>query len=251
MPHPADWLPNLAEATAEAAEIALAERLRLQPELKADGSVVTNGDRAVETRLRELLPQVVPGTTVWGEEFGWEAPGPNGQWLVDPVDGTSNYSFGSPLWGVSIALLQNGEITLGAIALPDLGETYLGAAGAGVTLDGEPLPAIPEGDILSHQLLTYNEHVLRRLRSVPPGKMRCSGAFVVDGAFAVRQIFRGLIGVNEKLYDVGATLLFARELNAQIRYADGSPFDLAPLSEGAKIPRPWVILPQGCTWTDA
>lgn len=231
----------------EAGVMAQAERDRLGRELKADGSIVTNGDRAVETWLREQLPAFVPGTSVWGEEFGFEDSGANGRWLVDPIDGTSNYAFGGPLWGVSIALEVDGRLVMGAIALPDLEENYLAEDGMGAFCNGASLAPIEPGPIRPHELTSYNDHVAARLNDVP-GKQRLSGAFVIDGTFTVQGRYRALVGIREKLYDVATCVLLGREVGAEIRFIDGSPFDEKDHLKDEKIGRPWGILPQGCGW---
>lgn len=227
--------------------MAQSERTRLVKGLKPDGSIVTNGDRAVETWLREKLPTLVPGTTVWGEEFGFDDAGPNGRWLVDPVDGTSNYAYGSPLWGVSIALEVGGRLKLGAVNLPDLGELYLGEDGGGAFLNGEPLSPIVPGPIRPEELTSYNERVAGALTDVP-GKQRLSGAFVIDGTFTIRGRYRALVAMREKLYDVAACVVFARELGMDVRYVDGSPFQERELLVDRHIGRPWGILPAQSGW---
>src|SRR6187431_648871 len=108
----------------QAGKIAQDARRESTRELKPDGSIVTNGDRLVEEFLRRELPKVV-NAPIWGEEYGYAEEDPNGVWAVDPVDGTTNYAFGSPLWGVSIALVKGDEVELGAVFLPDLNEMYL------------------------------------------------------------------------------------------------------------------------------
>src|SRR5476651_1395210 len=113
-------LAEIASIARRAGEIALESRKTLVRELKPDGSIVTNGDRSVETFLRPALTDAVANSTVWGEEFGFEEEGPGGWWLVDPVDGTTNYAFGGPYWGVSIGLVIKDRLQLGVIVLPDL-----------------------------------------------------------------------------------------------------------------------------------
>ncbi len=238
-----DRLAELGRIADEAGAMAQRERTRLERELKADGSIVTNGDRAVETWLRERLTGFVPGSTVWGEEFGFAERGEGGRWLVDPIDGTSNYAYGSLLWGVSIALEVGGRLTLGAVALPDLGETYLAEDGGGAFLNGEPLPNLPTGPILAHELTSYNEWVAKLLPEIP-GKQRLSGAFVVEGTFVVRGRYRALVAMREKLYDVAACVVMARELGADVRYIDGAPFEETELLRDERIGRPWGILPR-------
>lgn len=240
---PSERLVELGRLAAEAGRMAQDERKRLARELKGDGSIVTNGDRAVETWLREKLPAFVPHSTVWGEEFGFEDAGSGGRWLVDPIDGTSNYSFGSPLWGVSIGLEVGGRLKIGAVMLPDLGELYLAEDGGGAFVNGEPLPPIEPGPIRPEQLTSYNEHVARVLDGVP-GKQRLVGAFVIDGTFTVRGRYRALVAMREKLYDVSACVVLAREVGMDVRYIDGAPFDERELLIDRKIGRPWGMLPR-------
>jgi len=237
-------LNSLHEIAVEAGRIAQSERRQLRRELKPDGSIVTNGDRAVETYLRQVLPELVPGTSFWGEEFGWEPEAENGRWAVDPVDGTSNYAFGWPTWGVSIGLVRQGKVLAGAIALPDLNEVVVGVAGSVPQLNGVPISPIPAGPIRPEELVGYCDSVLRNLASPPPGRMRCSGAFVIDGVFTVTQRLRGMLGFRERLYDVAATVLFAQELGAEVRYVDGSAFDLEELGQNINIPRAWLVFPR-------
>lgn len=234
----------LGDLAVQAGQIACEARTRMTREEKPDGSVVTNADREVETYLRDVLPSFIKGTEVWGEEFGFSDPGENGLWLVDPVDGTTNFAHGSPLWGVSVGLWQNGKIVLGALILPDLNELYLSALGHGVTCNGQALAPIPSGEVLRRETVGYSESVMR-LGIKIPGRMRCSGAFVVEGAWVMQQRYRGMVGVREQLYDVAPCLLFAEELGAEVRYLDGSSFDLEPLLAPVKIEKPWIIFPQG------
>ena len=238
-------LAELGEITRRAGRIALETRKSLVRELKPDGTVVTNGDRLVEEFLRPKLTNLVKQTTVWGEELGYEDEGPGGWWLVDPVDGTTNYAFGGPYWGVSIALAIEDRLRLAAILLPDLDELYLAEVGAGATLNGKPIAPILAGPIKNEEIVSYCERVIRRCPTATiPGRMRCSGAFVVDGTFTAMQRFRGLIGLNEKLYDVAASVLINEELGADVRYASGDAFLIRDLKHDVKIDQPWLIFPK-------
>ncbi|MGV3614417.1 MAG: inositol monophosphatase family protein [Fimbriimonas sp.] len=245
MPYPSPLLSSLGAVVQEAG--ALAVRMRkagIEREIKSDGSIVTPADREVETFLRAQLVELYPDTNVWGEELGFATEGEGGLWLVDPIDGTSNFAFGSPLWGVSVALMRAGVLELGAVYLPDLEELYLAERGRGAFVNGQPLPPIPAGPIAPEELISYDDKLTRhRGNAGLPGKMRCSGAFVIDGTFTARQRYRGLVGFREKLYDVAACALIGLELGADIRYADGEAIVLSDLVIDQKIDRPWVIFP--------
>ncbi len=238
-------LDELGQITRKAGELALDARKALVRELKPDGSIVTNGDRSVEEFLRPQLTALHPQSTVWGEEFGFEEEGEGGWWLVDPIDGTTNYAFGGPYWGVSIAYCLKDQLKLGAIYLPDLNEMYLAEHGGGSFLNGNPIDRIPSGKIRDEEIVSYCERLTRRYPNASvPGRMRCSGAFVIDGTFTATQRFRGMIGLGEKLYDVAASVLINQEIGADIRYASGDAFIIGDIKRDAKIDSPWLIFPK-------
>ena len=240
-----DQLASLGEIMDRAADLALRIRSEMTIQLKPDGSIVTEADKAVEAFLREELPKRWPGSTFWGEEFGRDEIGREGYWLVDPIDGTSNFAFGSPLWGISVALAVEGQITLGAVWLPDLNEKYLAGLGKDAFCNSMPLAPIPPGPVERHQLVSYNEVILRHYsHEKMPGKIRCAGAFVVDGTFTARQRYRGMIGRNEYLYDSAACMLINSELGADIRWANGDPLPVQELLEGRRFDQPWLIFPE-------
>lgn len=234
----------LADLAREAGRLAQAARRSLVREVKPDGSVVTNADREVEVFLRERLAQLQPGSAVWGEEFGFAEDGPGGVWLVDPVDGTTNFSLGSPLWGVSIAFYHAGEVLAGAVALPDLGETYSCIAGGGVDLDGRTLLPLASGPIDSGSPVSVSDSPMKRHPRQPwPGKLRCGGAVCVDGCFVASGRLRGLVGMREKLYDIAAVALFVTELGGIVRYADGRPLRFEDIADDSPIADAWLLFP--------
>lgn len=242
---PPDRQQWLADLLVRAGRLAQSCRQSLDQELKGDGSIVTRADKEVEAFLKTELQAQIPAG-FFGEEFAPEEPNTNGQWVCDPIDGTSNFAFGGPLWGISIGLMVEGTCVLGGIHLADLGETYTAEVGCGVLLNGERLPPIPPGPIEPHQLMCFCDDVLRLVpRQSIPGKMRCPGAMVIAGAFFATQRYRGCIGLREKLYDMAPCVLFARELGGFAGYMDGSDLDLSVLQTGASISRPWLLVPAG------
>jgi myo-inositol-1(or 4)-monophosphatase len=109
----------------------------------SETDVVTEADRAAETRVRERLGALRPGEPVLGEEHGGpEAPGSAElQWVVDPIDGTVNFLYGYPAYAVSLAVQRAGVSVAGAVVEPVTGRTWSAARGHGATLDEVPLAA--------------------------------------------------------------------------------------------------------------
>jgi myo-inositol-1(or 4)-monophosphatase len=102
-------------------------------EQKAVGDYVTDVDRSSERAIEEVLLAGEPGIPMIGEERGGTTSAR--YWLVDPLDGTTNFVHGFPIVGVSIALVEEGRPVVGAIHAPFLGETYVAARGRGATLE--------------------------------------------------------------------------------------------------------------------
>jgi len=111
-------------------------RTGLAVETKADLTPVTEADRAVERALRELLARERPEDAVLGEEEGVAGSGDR-RWIVDPIDGTRNYSRGIPVWATLIALEEDGIVRVGVVSAPALQGRWWAERGAGAFASGE------------------------------------------------------------------------------------------------------------------
>jgi len=164
--------PTLADDLAVAltlageADLIAMDRYRAQDldvQLKPDRTQVTDADTRVEKMVRDHLASARPGDSVFGEEFG-EAAGTSGdsrrQWIVDPIDGTSNFVRGVPIWGLLLALAVDGVPQLGVVSAPALGRRWWGATGHGAWMQqdgGEPRRLSVSGiDDLAEASLSYN-----------------------------------------------------------------------------------------------
>lgn len=134
------------------AEIALAHRLadaareEIRPrfrqvgsERKDDASPVTEADRAAEEAMRRILKAEYPQDGIVGEEFGVEEGRSGRQWVLDPIDGTTAFLAGRPLFGTLIALVADGFPVLGVIDQAILDERWLGVAGKGTSFNNRPV----------------------------------------------------------------------------------------------------------------
>ena len=131
----------LALSLADAADAISLGRFRasdLQVETKPDLTPVTEADRAVETALRERLARERQDDGILGEEFGVTGGGRR-RWIVDPIDGTRNYSRGIPVWATLIALEEDGELRLGVVSAPAIGRRWWAERGSGAFANGDPI----------------------------------------------------------------------------------------------------------------
>jgi histidinol-phosphatase len=127
-------LPSILAVLGKVDAITLGGWHKLRVSRKADGSEVTNADRAAERLLRRHLQAAWPRDAVAGEEYGGNIAPVGRSWLLDPIDGTASYVLGVPMFGTLVGLLIDGEPVLGFIHLPALKETTYAARGAGCWL---------------------------------------------------------------------------------------------------------------------
>ena len=129
---------DLALRLADAADAISLPRYRteLVIETKPDLTPVTETDRAVEAEIRRLLASERPDDAILGEEGGAAGSGTR-RWIVDPIDGTRNYSRGIPVWATLIALEVDGTVQIGVVAAPALHGRWWAERGAGAFANGE------------------------------------------------------------------------------------------------------------------
>ena len=112
--------------------------LDLLVETKPDLSPVTEADTAVEQAIRARLAADRPGDGVLGEEYGDDGNGGR-RWIVDPIDGTRNYSRGIPVWATLIALEEDGVLQVGVVSAPALGRRWWATRGSGAFANGQQI----------------------------------------------------------------------------------------------------------------
>lgn len=129
----------LAHRLAEAAraEIRPLFRSGVDSEAKDDATPVTIADRNAEEAMRKLIEAEFSGDGIHGEEFGVKEGVSGRQWVLDPIDGTTAFLAGRPVFGTLIALLVEGFPVLGMIDQPIVSERWLGIAGQGTTFNGK------------------------------------------------------------------------------------------------------------------
>lgn len=156
-----------------AAEIALANRLadaagaairplfraEFDEERKADRTFVTEADRAAEAAMRAIIEAELPADGIVGEEFGARNEGAGRQWVLDPIDGTTSFIAGRPIFGTLIALVQDGFPVLGIIDQPIARERWVGATGQATTFNGLAIRSRPLRSLDNAVLATTSPHL--------------------------------------------------------------------------------------------
>jgi histidinol-phosphatase len=111
--------------------------------LKADGSEVTDADRGAEAVMRKMIAERFPAHAILGEEEGGVTASSPQRWILDPIDGTTSFAVGVPLFGTLIAFMEGDEPVVGVMHFPVLGETVYAARGLGCRFQrrgAEPVP---------------------------------------------------------------------------------------------------------------
>ena len=122
---------------ADVADAITASRFRaadLRVETKPDLTPVSEADRAAEEAIRAYVAASGRGESVFGEEFGDD--GGDAKWIVDPIDGTTNYVRGVPVWATLLALERDGAVVVSLVSAPALGRRWWAARGEGAFADG-------------------------------------------------------------------------------------------------------------------
>lgn len=190
-------------------------RTDLVVEQKPDLTPVTEADRAVEAALRLLLAQARPEDAILGEEQGPTGSGSR-RWLLDPIDGTRNFSRGIPVWSTMVALEEDGRVRLGVVSAPGLGRRWWAERGTGAFADGERLHvsavARVEDSVLSFALPDQLPELARRAWHARGFGDFWAHMLVAEGAVDVALD----VGVAE--WDVAAVRVIVEEAGG--RYSD-------------------------------
>lgn len=227
-------LLDLAErAASSGAEIVRGARPELPAEVKGAGDYVTAVDRESERAIARVLSDGTPQIPVLGEEEG----GRTGEryWLVDPLDGTTNYLHGFPAVGISVALVEHGRPRIGVVHAPFLGETYRAGRGLGASRrlgerDPEPLSVSgrpPERAIVATGFPFRRKEALPRYLEVfrrcflTFEDLRRPGAASLDLAWVAAGVFDGFFELGLSPWDVAAGALLIEEAGGLVTDWEG------------------------------
>ncbi len=209
-------------------------RGHFNPTLKADRSVVTEADFAADRLIADAIHDHFPEDALLSEEAttaytptGPQTPAPAAIWVVDPLDGTTNFSLGLPHWGVLIARLVDGRPHTAAMYFPVLDELYTAQRGQGAAFNGRPLHTPTPGELSPVSIFACCTRTAARYSVSIPYKQRILGA----SGYTLAAIARGMAVVGfestPKVWDLAAGWLIVEEAGAVIEtYQPPTPFPL-------------------------
>jgi myo-inositol-1(or 4)-monophosphatase len=198
-------------------------------------NLVTEVDQKCEKAILSLLRAAFPTHNVWGEESGRGSMVSEYTWLVDPLDGTTNYAHGYPFFCVSIALVKKNEPILGVIYDVLRDELFTAEKGKGAFLNGKRLRVSSTRSLAESLLSTgfayavrethYNLDNFRRFVLTAQG-VRRDGSAAMNLAYVAAGRFDGFWERGIQAWDMAAGILMVREAGGKVTDISGKPFDL-------------------------
>lgn len=207
---------------------------------KADSSVVTDADLAADRLITRKIAEVFPKDAILSEEANTTLRTNTGSiWVIDPLDGTTNYTLGLPIWGVSIARITAGRPTIAVVYFPLLDELYSAQRDSGAFRNGTPISVKGRDPRQTAAFFSCCTRTHRRYRVEIPYKTRILGS----AAYSLCMVARGsallAFEATPKIWDLAGGWLLVHEAGGVIDTLSGSPpFPLRGNGNWARIEFP-------------
>jgi myo-inositol-1(or 4)-monophosphatase len=203
---------------------------------KGEINLVTEADRLSEALIIERISHAFPGHDILAEESPETANGSGFRWIIDPLDGTTNYAHGYPIFCVSIALEVEGMIRFGAVCNPMLAEVFVVEKGAGAFLNGRRLAVSPTAELSRGLLATGFPYDIRedrnnnlnyfRAMATNVQAIRRTGSAALDMAYVAAGRFDGLWELKLMPWDTAAGWLLITEAGGAVTDLRNGPYQL-------------------------
>ena len=213
--------PALADLLDRVAERQRQDFGRLDSELKDDGTLITACDRWSDATLVEGLAALYPGEGVLSEEGDRRVPSSAAYWVVDPLDGTTNFAAGIPYWAISLARFEGGVPVLAILDVPPLRQRIVAVRGQGAWRNGKPLapPSRHTNPAGCASLCSRSIGVLQKLPNQRfPGKIRLLGVASLNLVSVAMGQTVAALEATPKIWDLAAAWLVLTELGCAVRW---------------------------------
>lgn len=205
-------------------------------EKKGAIDLVTEADLASERAIIRLIRTAFPEHAVLAEESGITIGNDSHEWIIDPLDGTTNYAHGLPEFTISIAFANEGNLVFGLVSNPVTGELFCGMKGQGATLNGRPIHVSGTQTLAESLLVTgfpYNlKTIIRPLMQrferclMASQGVRRLGSAALDLCYLACGRFEGFWEQNLAPWDTAAGVVIAKEAGASVSDFSNRPYSI-------------------------
>jgi len=224
---------------------------------KEDGSLITSCDLWSDKTIVDGLASIAPNEGVLSEEGGKHIPNSKAYWIVDPLDGTTNFAASIPYWSISVARFVDGKPQSSFLIIPTLKKKFVSIKGQGVWLNNQKIERKQNNN--QSKCISLCSRSIKILQKQPnsvfPGKIRLLGVSSLNlTSVAMGQTF-GAIESTPKIWDIAAAWLLLEELNCPIKWLGTDPSKLVagqdmsninfPLIAGRSIEKIEILKPWG------
>ncbi|MEB3275423.1 MAG: inositol monophosphatase family protein [Cyanobacteriota bacterium] len=227
-------LPLTADLAALLDEVGTRQRSdfgHMASDVKADGTLITACDRWSDQTLVSGLDRLYPGEGVLSEEGQQAIPDSKAYWVVDPLDGTTNFAAGIPYWAISLARFEQGRPVLAILDVPPLQQRIVAAAGQGAWRNGKRLqpPSLQAHPAGCASLCSRSIGVLQKLPERRfPGKIRMLGVASLNLVSVAMGQTVAALEATPKIWDLAAAWLVLTELGCSLHWLKGVPEAIPP-----------------------
>ncbi len=195
---------------------------------------VTEADHAAEKAIIAIIKAVYPDHFILSEEVGEIATGSETKWIIDPIDGTINFASGIPLCCVSIGIEQNGEMVMGAVYNPFIGELFFAEKGNGAKLNNKKISVSKKPEVIHSCLVTGFPYTYLNMpngplevfeRFVRKGvPVRRLGSAAIDLCWVAAGRFDGFYEHSLQAWDTAAGFLIVEEAGGKVTDMKGDKY---------------------------
>jgi myo-inositol-1(or 4)-monophosphatase len=193
-------------------------------EKKADHSVVTEADLAADRLITRNIHEMYPGDAILSEELNTDLRSDaESIWVIDPLDGTTNYSLGLPVWGVSIARVTAGQPSLAVVYFPIFDELYSALREKGAFRNGNPIKVKDRDPTQPAAFFSCCTRTHRRYKVDVPYKARILGSAAYNLCLVARGSALLAFEATPKIWDLAGGWLLVQEAGGVIETLSGPP----------------------------
>jgi myo-inositol-1(or 4)-monophosphatase len=233
---PSTFIPEIRSIAKQAGDLLMSHFGKVDIEYKGEVDLVTKADRESEQLIVDFIRARWPDHDITGEEGTLTKTGSDFRWYIDPLDGTTNFAHGYPVFCVSIALEHKDQRIAGVVYDPTRHEMFSAAAGIGAELNGRPIHVSKTAQLSECIVATGfpsqkrhknpNIHFYHQITMKTHG-IRRAGSAALDLAYVACGRFDGYWEFNLNSWDTAAGVLLVQEAGGSVTDFWGGPFDIA------------------------